>query len=346
MSLSVFPGASQAPLCFCIEQMVLWGYSLEDVLAGSGLQPGTYASPDTVPDSRQEQIVYENIQRIFPGPAGLHLGRQSNTNSIGILGGLLANALDLGHAGYLSRRFHPLSNSRIIPELIGSLVEGQSTVRYRLTGGTPDLYRFLMDRDILGTRQVLRDLFGTSADEYVCKVEFGYPEPEDAELYYEAFNCPVGFGHDATYVTYNDALGCLSNKRRNSYVYHLYLRLCRDALAQRGSLSWQSRVNNILSCIDTYPDAVEMARKLRCSERSLRRHLKDEGAQYSDLIDRVRFERAAYLLKHSSDSIKEISYKLFYSEPPAFVRAFTRWSGSTPSEFRGNPPQKDASKAL
>jgi AraC-like DNA-binding protein len=77
-----------------------------------------------------------------------------------------------------------------------------------------------------------------------------------------------------------------------------------------------------------------MAESLNCSERSLRRHLNDEGVQYSELIDKIRFDRAVYLLSHSDDSVKAIGYQLSYSEPAAFIRAFARWSGTSPAEFR------------
>lgn len=137
-----------------------------------------------------------------------------------------------------------------------------------------------------------------------------------------------------TYVTYDNERGHQRNTRRNPHAYHLYLRLCREAQAERAALSWQSRVDSLLACIDFYPNAAAMAKKLNCSERSLRRHLGEEGVQYSELVDKIRFERAIYLLRHSEDSIKTISFKLFYSEPPAFVRAFSRWSGMTPGEFR------------
>lgn len=110
------------------------------MLAGSGLAADSFALPESAPNSRQEQTVYENILRLYRGTAvGLELGRLTKLNSVGVLGGLLANAVDLGHAGYLSRRFYPLTNPWIVPELIGSLVASQSVVRYRQVGGLPAL---------------------------------------------------------------------------------------------------------------------------------------------------------------------------------------------------------------
>ena len=59
-----------------------------------------------------------------------------------------------------------------------------------------------------------------------------------------------------------------------------------------------------------------------------------QGVQYSELIDKVRFDRAVYLLRHSNRSMKNIAGQLSYSEPGAFIRAFSRWAGRTPTEFR------------
>lgn len=65
MSLSMFPCASQASMCFCIAQMDAWGYSVHEVLAGSGLSVDSFALPESVPNSRQEQKIYENILRLY-----------------------------------------------------------------------------------------------------------------------------------------------------------------------------------------------------------------------------------------------------------------------------------------
>jgi AraC-like DNA-binding protein len=73
-----------------------------------------------------------------------------------------------------------------------------------------------------------------------------------------------------------------------------------------------------------------VARSLALSERTLQRHLSQEGYTFEGLVDRVRREHASELLKEVSLSITEIAYLVGYSGPAAFHRAFKRWTGSSP----------------
>lgn len=82
------------------------------------------------------------------------------------------------------------------------------------------------------------------------------------------------------------------------------------------------------------PSADETAEMLGMSRVTLFRTLADEGTNYRQAIDRVRFQKAVRLLDDSTLSIKEIGYELGYSSPGNFCRAFLRMSGLTPTEFR------------
>jgi AraC-like DNA-binding protein len=77
-----------------------------------------------------------------------------------------------------------------------------------------------------------------------------------------------------------------------------------------------------------------VARVLALSARSLQRRLAAAGTTYQELLDSTRHEAAARYLADNRLSIGEVGYLLGYSEPAAFHRAFKRWHGSTPQEFR------------
>jgi AraC-like DNA-binding protein len=327
-----------ALLSFCIQQMVQRGYDLDEVLRNSGLDRHSYSQPETLLNGKAELAVYANIQRLIGSrdmdEVGLAIAGEINVNSVGMLGGLVANAADLNHAGYLLRRFQALSNRWFTPELIGSLAPGNAVVRYRQTANLERHYSFLITLSMRGAQRLLGEIFGDAANGFVAKVAFAYPQPEKPERHLMELNCPVSFGHDFTYVTFDYEVGKAINPKRSDFTYNVFLQHCRESAARFASTSCQQRVLNTLSCIDEYPSAAAMAESLNCSERSLRRHLNDEGVQYSELIDKIRFDRAVYLLSHSDDSVKAIGYQLSYSEPAAFIRAFVRWSGTSPAAFR------------
>jgi AraC-like DNA-binding protein len=82
------------------------------------------------------------------------------------------------------------------------------------------------------------------------------------------------------------------------------------------------------------PTAAAAARALRLSARSLHRFLQAEGTSFRELLDQLRQERAAGLLANPRCSIGEVSFLLGFSELSSFYRAFRRWTGKTPAEFR------------
>ncbi len=311
------------------------GKDTSAVLAGSGLDHKTYAEPKTVLSLAQEFAIYANVSRLFAtGDIGLRLGGLMTVNNFGLLGGLIANSRDVGHAGYLMRRFHALSSHWFTSEFVDELMQGKFVVRYRQTAELGQLSRMLTDLTVRLAQRALIDVFGAEAGLFFSEIAFGYPAPDDAGHYQHEFACPVSFGHEFTVVTCSKEVSKLLNQRRSEYTYRVLLQYCRDSAFSHSAVSWHRRVLNILACTDDYPSAEDVAQRLNCSERSLRRHLGSESVQYSELIDRIRFDRAVYLLRRSNHSMKNIAGQLSYSEPGAFIRAFSRWAGRTPTEFR------------
>lgn len=70
------------------------------------------------------------------------------------------------------------------------------------------------------------------------------------------------------------------------------------------------------------------------SVRTLQRRLAQFGVDYSALIERLRFDRAQVLLADSTRSLSDIAFDLGYTEASSFTRAFRRWTGATPTDFR------------
>ena len=78
----------------------------------------------------------------------------------------------------------------------------------------------------------------------------------------------------------------------------------------------------------------QIASLLNLSSRSLQRRLKDEDMTYKQLLDETRRELASQYIENSHLSINQITYLLGFSEPANFSRAFKRWNGVSPSQYR------------
>jgi AraC-like DNA-binding protein len=79
------------------------------------------------------------------------------------------------------------------------------------------------------------------------------------------------------------------------------------------------------------PRMREAARALGTSERTLRRLLAREQAEFSSLVDSVRAKRATTLLLAGRHNVQQVALELGFESALAFSRAYRRWTGSSPS---------------
>ncbi|HEX6245125.1 MAG TPA: AraC family transcriptional regulator ligand-binding domain-containing protein [Polyangiales bacterium] len=77
-----------------------------------------------------------------------------------------------------------------------------------------------------------------------------------------------------------------------------------------------------------------IAADLRMSERTLRRELSMQGSSFQQILDELRRTGAEAALRSSDESVDAIGVRLGYPDPSNFRRAFRRWTGMAPSEFR------------
>jgi AraC-like DNA-binding protein len=85
---------------------------------------------------------------------------------------------------------------------------------------------------------------------------------------------------------------------------------------------------------------IEVARRLAMTPRTLRRRLSAAQSSFRALREEVLRARALKLLREDRLSIGEVSYLLGYAEPSNFDRAFRRWTGIAPSEWRAGAQPK------
>lgn len=101
------------------------------------------------------------------------------------------------------------------------------------------------------------------------------------------------------------------------------------------------RARALLSNPDNgFPALEQAATRLSVSSRTLRRHLRSHGTTFQALRDDVRRARGIMLLEQSKLAIDDVARALGFADRAGFVRAFQRWTGETPSNYRkrAHPP--------
>lgn len=89
-----------------------------------------------------------------------------------------------------------------------------------------------------------------------------------------------------------------------------------------------------IALLEGYPRIDWVASKLKTSRRSLQRSLDAEGCNFSAVLDGLLKDRATFLLDSSDRDLTDIALQLGYSDSAHFSRAFRRWTGMAPSQYR------------
>lgn len=99
--------------------------------------------------------------------------------------------------------------------------------------------------------------------------------------------------------------------------------------------SMKATVQRTLAAVrEAMPSLEQMAERFSMSSRTLKRRLQGEQARYSDLVETEMRLRAERLLVEERLPVAEVAHQLGYHDVSNFSRAFRRWTGRTPREFR------------
>ena len=82
------------------------------------------------------------------------------------------------------------------------------------------------------------------------------------------------------------------------------------------------------------PLRADVATALHMGEKTLQRRLRDESTSYQEILDEVRRDLAQQYLREGPMSVCEVTFQLGFSDQSSFTRAFRRWTGKTPGEYR------------
>jgi AraC-like DNA-binding protein len=176
----------------------------------------------------------------------------------------------------------------------------------------------------------------TGADISPLEVTFVYPEPASTSEYERIFRCPVRFGQKNNSITMDIRVVNTPILMANPGLLEYFEKYARDFLAEMDRKDEHTRAVTkiILSNLDDETLSInKVAREMAVSVRTLQKRLEEEGVVFSDLYKDIR-QRLAQKYLRENYTVEQITYLLGFSEPSVFRKAFKKWSGVTPREYR------------
>ncbi|WGL18321.1 AraC family transcriptional regulator [Microbulbifer bruguierae] len=152
------------------------------------------------------------------------------------------------------------------------------------------------------------------------------------------FGCEIHYGHSYNAVVFPRELATRKLLTHNSFLARSHEAMLDEYLARVD----KSDLVNLIRCkIYDYlpgsaPAQTEVAEALGMSLRNLQRRLSELGTSYKDILEQTRKQLAVKYMGQSNLSLGEIGYLVGFSSVTNFNRAFKRWTGQTPGDYREN----------
>jgi AraC-like DNA-binding protein len=168
------------------------------------------------------------------------------------------------------------------------------------------------------------------------EIRFQGPPPEDLVPYQQVFQAPLKFNAEHYGLIFDRADLDAPLPSANEALAQLHDRFAGEYLARFSGTRVTHQARQVLCRLlpQGEPRREVVAQALHLSQRTLQRRLQEEGTSYQQLLDDTRRELAEQYLGQVSLTLLEIAYLLGFADPSNFFRAFRRWFGETPGEYR------------
>lgn len=170
------------------------------------------------------------------------------------------------------------------------------------------------------------------------QVTFKHSAPEDLTDHNKAFQCPILFDQTDYSITYKTEDLNLRTGKADSTI-NSYLVKQVEEKTKGIKIPGNSFVRDVEGLIkDALPTGIpsihNISDLLAMSNRTLTRRLSEAGVTFRDLIKKTQYQIAKDMLRDPSNSIGDIAFITGFSDQSAFNRAFKKWSGLSPSNYR------------
>ncbi|MBU2511270.1 AraC family transcriptional regulator [bacterium] len=310
------------------------GFDSNDLLAVIDLDVESLQDPNRrVPLEKLFKITEAAVRLTGDDALGIHAGESIRPGLFHIVGYIAMNSRTVREALGHYIRYEKLicENDRIV------LQEQENRATIFLDFRYPETGYFVYRVEAVIVTWIVYIRWITGTDVIPIQVFFKHPQPLYVDEYHRVFRAPLKFESDITGLELENSVLDLPLVEANQDLLVWFEKQAGELLANLQSEQRLTvEITNVV--INRYqgkdPGAGEVAEKLGLSVRSLHRKLQQENTTYKGIINKCRKDMALQYLSNKDLAIYEIAFLLGYSETSAFYRAFKRWTGTSPSNYR------------
>lgn len=201
----------------------------------------------------------------------------------------------------------------------------------------PALREFFYEHILIGIARGAATIIGKPLSEFDVTACFDWREPAYHDAYRDRLPLTL-FSQRKNLLRFPTALLDLQPIMADPQATKQAIELCERELAQLGStgdsISLRICAELMQSPTGGYPDLETIASRIHMTSRTIARKLNDEGTSFRQLLDETRRRDACTMIEEGKLQLQDISTRLGYLNPANFTRAFRRWTGKTPTEWR------------
>jgi AraC-like DNA-binding protein len=303
-----------------------------DVLAEVGFDVELLDHPDNrMSFAARSRLVAHCAARTGCPHFGLLVGQQNGLQSLGLVGLLVRYSPDVETA--LRNLVHHM-HLHVQGAAYTLAVDGSvASLSYEIFEPNSEARDQVADGAVAAICRVVRELCGP--DWRPVEARFAHRQPADVGPFRRYFRVPLRFDAEQNAISFSAYWLKHSLPEADPELRRL-LQDQIDALEAQFGDPFPDQVRRVLrtALLTGHGSADQIASLFSVHSRSLNRRLAAYGTSFRQLLDECRYELARQLLDDSTMQAGEIAGLLDYAAPGVFTRAFRRWSGTTPSEWR------------
>jgi AraC-like DNA-binding protein len=334
MPVSKNPMISISAAAGLIEAIKAAGANPHDVLGTIAVDSAIFANPDGFIEVSTFARILEEAARVSSDECfGIHFGERYNPKNIGSLVYVVLNSPTIAAGIENTARFIKIHNEAAGASLL--VEKDRAYLRFSPNELLIHTSRQHSEYAMTVALNTLRLMVGSEWAPQ--EVHFMHQLDAATSEHFRVFCAPVVFGCPANALVIESDFLKREVPAADPRLYRIlkrYLGRVLNEMPREDDLVADVRRLVGEAIRDGEPKLSRAAKTVGVSPRVLQRRLKEYGLDFKKLVDDTRHRLALQHIKEQKDTLTQIAFMLGYSDASAFNRAFKRWTGTAPLEYR------------